>query len=110
MKHVLTWIMITALTAFIFAVAGMQFEETERLHARLDHIETALGINPETPDGQMYSSFLSLRDALIHLHEKELVPMYEALEPLMRDRDRETIRPLTKEKEQIETGLESTQY
>ena len=78
-------------------------------HYRLQHIETALGINSYNPDGQMRSAFEGIRDGIIHLHEQEILPMYEALEPLMEEQRRETFRPFSEQDETVETRVQPTE-
>ncbi len=88
------WKVLLLVALVTVALAG-----TARLaqlaHYRLQHIETALGINDEHPDGQIHDAFKALMEALRHIHDEM-------------DENNETIRPLTNEKNRTyETRLES---
>jgi hypothetical protein len=61
---------------------------------RLVHIETALGINPANPDGQLKDAFEGLMNALRHIHDEM-------------DENNETVRPLTEKQRTYETRLKS---
>lgn len=38
------------------------------MHKRINHIETAVGINADNPDGQIYASFRTLMEGMTHIH------------------------------------------
>ncbi len=65
------------------------------LHYRLQHIETAVGINAENPDGQIHEAFVSLMKALRHIHDEM-------------DENNENVRPLSEKNRTYETRLDAT--
>ena len=82
----------------LVALAAVTLAGTARLaqlaHYRLVHIETALGINEDHPDGQMHDAFKALMEALRHIHDEM-------------DENNENFRPLIEEEKTLETRLES---
>lgn len=47
---------------------GAALRGAQLVHYRLQHIETALGINVDHPDGQIHDAFVIVMDALRHMH------------------------------------------
>ena len=82
-------ILLIGLNAIALTAAAVIVDE------RLRHIETAVGIDVENPDGQIYAGFQALMNAMKHIHDDM-------------DENNETIRPLTEKNKTYTTRSEPT--
>ena len=64
MKRYQVLLLVAIVTATIAGTARV----AQLAHYRLQHIETALGINVDHPDGQIHDAFVIVMDALRHMH------------------------------------------